>query len=226
MSKAALRFGVLAAVLAALQPWLLLLLGEPDTASLGALAADPATSQRHFWIMLACIPAMFAAYGVASLERFTPTSLCAAIAPLAFAVWFVLEMGPRSFDLWVVQGRWLPAHIAAAPEEQAALDRSYGLYRDALFALVFVRRHALLLGQLCLALEVRRHGPWGLALASALGLSVFRLALGSLATYAGWGAAGAIADPLYFVTSGLVFPLLAVWLWRRSLRPAATAAPG
>lgn len=55
----------------------------------------------------------------------------------------------------------------------------------------------------------------GKLLALALGLSVLRLLLGTLALYGGMASRYAIADPMYFVTAGAIYPLLAAWAWRR-----------
>jgi hypothetical protein len=207
--------GLVAAALAALQPWLLLLLGEPDVSSLAALAADPLKSKRIFVVMLLFIPAMFVAYWIAAADCLSVNPIYGTFTLFAFALWFALELGPRSFDLWIVQNRWLPRYLSASPPQREALEQSYSFYRDGVFALAFVRRHALLVGQLCLALSTWRVRPWGMLLAMALSLSVVRLLLGSLATYGDWHRLDVIADPLYFVTAGLTFPLLAAWLWSR-----------
>lgn len=216
MSKPALRLGMIAALAAALQPWLLMALGEPDVSTLAGLAADPAAGRRVFAAMLLFMPPMFVAYWIGSLERLPAARLRASLALFAFALWFALELGPRSFDLWVVHARWLPAWTAGDPAQRETLEGFHRLYRDALVALGFVRRHALLAGQLCLLLAVAGVRPWGTALAVVLGASVLRLSLGSLATYADLGFLAGIADPLYYVTAGLGFPLLALWLWDRS----------
>jgi hypothetical protein len=216
LSRLPLLIALGAAALAALQPWLLLMLGEANPASLASLATDPALSARMFAVLLAFMPAMFLAYWLASLDRFVVNPALASLALFTFAFWFALELLPRAFDLWVVQGRWLPRFLAASEAGRAELESDYSLYRDASFALGFVRRLALTIGQSALALAVWRLRPWGLVLAIALSLSLLRLLLGTIATYGGFDTLSGILAPMYFVTAGLTFPSLALWCWSRS----------
>jgi hypothetical protein len=218
VGERALLLGVAASAVAALQPWTMLAVGDADVSSLTALAKNPAQSKRMFVAMLAFMPAIFVAYWIAVRDVAGRMPVTAPFAALAFATWFLLEILPRSFDLWVVQGRWLAEYAAADPARRHEMDGNYALYRDAVQAVGFVRRHALLIGQACLAFSVWQSGLLGKLLAAALALSVVRLVLGSLALYAGMPALFAIADPMYFVTAAAVFPLLAGWLWRQRRR--------
>lgn len=208
--------GSLAAGIAAMQPLMLWLLGEANVSSLAALSADPAGSRRMFVVLFAFMPAMFLAYWIAAQVARSIMPVTATFVIFAVSLWFALELLPRSFDLWVVQGRWLPSFAAADPVGREALEQKYAFYRDAVFSLAFVRRHALLVAQACLALVAWRTGIVGKLLALALGASVLRLLLGTFATYGGLGGLHAVADPMYFFTAATVFPLLATWLWRQS----------
>jgi hypothetical protein len=215
-SRWALKLGAIAAIAASLQPWLLLVLGDPDTSSLATIAGDAARVRMLFWVMLLFIPPMFLAYWVAVVDRLARSPHLASLALFFLALWFALELGPRSFDLWVVHGKWASAYPTSVDASREWLERAYATYRDVQFAVVFVRRHALLGGQLCLAVLLGSSWRWGFAVSAALALSVLRLALGTLVSYGGWRALESIVDPLYFISAGLVFPLLAAWLWRRS----------
>jgi hypothetical protein len=208
---------IVAAALAALQPWTLLLFGEVNPSSLGTLAAEPAVARRMFIVFLVFMPPMFVAYWTAARSFALGWPLTVSFASFAFGLWFALELLPRSFDLWVVQERWLPEFLAGDEPLRQRLEQRYAVYRDVGHAIAFVRRHALLLGQLLLASLLWRGGGWGRALSIALGASVLRLALGTFATYGGLHGLHAIADPLYFVTASTIFPLLAVWAWRQHL---------
>jgi hypothetical protein len=214
-ARPAWRLAAVAAAFAALQPCALLAFGEADPSSLASLATDAALARRMFVVYLVFMPAMFVAYWIAARSFAVGWPVTVSFATFAFALWFALELLPRSFDLWVVEGRWLPAFQAGDAPTRASLEQHYSWYRDAGYALGFVRRHALLLGQLLLATLVWRSGYWGRLLSIALAASVVRLTLGTLASYGGIDSLHAVLDPLYFVTASTVFPLLAIWSWRR-----------
>jgi hypothetical protein len=224
VSGSALAVGMVAAAIAALQPWTMLAIGDADVSSLTALGSDPVSSRRMFVAMLAFMPPIFIAYWIATRVIAGAFPVTASFAAFAVALWFVLELLPRSFDLLAVQGRWLPEYALADAARRAELDRGYAAYRDVLNAVGFVRRHALLLGQACLAFAFWNRGLVGRLLTLALALSVLRLALGSLALYGGFTSLFAIADPLYFVTASAIFPLLGIWFWRERQQQPAQAA--
>jgi hypothetical protein len=209
--RTALGIGACSALAAAAQPWFLLAVGDPDTSSLAAVAAGADHYGLVARAMLAFVPVMFVAYWTACVDRWTASPFLALSAALAFSGWFILEILPRSFDVWVVHAQW----SQATPDRLDALADTYARYQEALYGVVFVRRHALLAGQAALAIAVWRQDRAGRALALALGLSVVRLTLGTLASYGDWHGLDAVADPLYFVTAGLTLPLLAVWMWSR-----------
>lgn len=215
-SRSALFLCAAAASIAAVQPWLMLAIGDADVSSLEAMDRNPEVAGRMLLAMLVFMPPMFIAYWIAtrSVALLYPT--LASFAFYGFALWFALELLPRSFDLLVVHGRWLPKYAAAEVVERIRLEEQFAFYRDGVSALTFVRRHALLIAQAILAICVWRHGIVGRVLAVALGLSVLRLLLGSLALYGGFASLYAIADPMYFVTAGAIFPLLAVFAWKRA----------
>jgi hypothetical protein len=213
-SRAALIGCTVAAAVAAIQPWLMLALGEANVSTLNTLNDDAEIAARMFTALLVFMPPMFISYWIATRAVAATAPTLASFAAFAFALWFALELLPRSFDLWVVHARWLPRFEEADAMGRAALEQQYASYRDANFALGFVRRHALLTGQACLAVGVWRSGLIGRLLAIAFGLSVLRLLLGSLAIYGGFTELNAIADPMYFATAGALYPLLAVWAWK------------
>jgi hypothetical protein len=219
LARPAWGLAAAAAGVAALQPWMLLMLGEANPSSLATLASQPDVSHRMFVVFLVFMPPMFVAYWVAVRSFALGWPLLTSFASFAFASWFALELLPRSFDLWVVQGRWLPAFMPGDTETRELLEQRYALYRDVGHAIGFVRRHALMAGQLLLAVLVWRGGMWGRLLGLALGLSVLRLGLGTAASYGGVGALNAIVDPMYFLTASTVFPLLAAWAWRQPRQP-------
>jgi hypothetical protein len=224
-SSRALAVCAAAAGLAACQPWLMLALGDVDLGSLQALSATPALAGRMFAALLLFMPPMFVAYWIATWQFRPVLPVTASLALYCFGLWFALELLPRSFDWLVVHARWLPRFTAADDASRLVLEQQYALYRDANAALGFVRRHVLLAAQACLACCLWSDGLLGKLLASALGLSVLRLLLGSLALYAGMDWLYAIADPMYFVTAGAIYPLLATWAFRTRPRHGP-AAPG
>lgn len=215
-SRTSLWVCAAAAAVAATQPWLMLALGDADVTSLAALSANPTRAGRMFTTLLLFMPPMFVAYWIATRAVAGVFPAVAGIAAWLFGLWFALELLPRSFDVWVVQQRWLPRYATGDAATRDLLEQQYAFYRDANHALGFVRRHALLAAQACLAAMVWRQGLIGRLLTAALALSVMRLLLGSLGLYAGMTSLFAIADPLYFVTAGAVFPLLALWAWRQA----------
>jgi hypothetical protein len=222
-----IRLGALAAFMAATQPWVLLVIGDLDTSSLSTLISQPSARWHlSLWLMLLFMPIMFSAYLAAAMACWHDRPLLASLAIAAFVLWFLLELGVRSVDLFTVAARWVPAYLSSSPTERSLLEHSYRAYGDVVFGLVFVRRHALLLGQLLLAVLVPRSGRLGLVLSAVLGLSVLRLSLGTLSTYFGFKSLAAVADPLYFVTAGLAFPMLGIWLLhqQRTFRDTPTRA--
>jgi hypothetical protein len=44
---------------------------------------------------------------------------------------------------------------------------------------------------------------------------------GSLALYGGLTSFYSIADPMYYVTAGAIYPLMAVWVWNQARRRIA-----
>lgn len=196
---------------------MMLAIGDADVSSLEAMDRNPEVAGRMLLAMLVFMPPMFIAYWIAtrSVALLYPT--LASFAFYGFALWFALELLPRSFDLLVVHGRWLPKYAAEAAA-RTELEEQYAFYRDGVSALTFIRRHALLIAQALLGIGLWRQGLMGRWLAVALGLSVLRLLLGSLALYGGLISLYAIADPMYFVTAGAIFPLLAVFSWKNARR--------
>jgi hypothetical protein len=215
-TRAALMACSVAAAIAAIQPWLIPALGEADVSTLATLRENTELAGRMFTALLVFMPPMFIAYWIATRAVADAVPTLASFASFAFALWFALELLPRSFDLWVVHARWLPRFEAADAAGRAALEQQYAYYRDANSALMFVRRHVLLTGQACLAVGVWQRGLVGRLFAIALGLSVLRLVLGSLAMYGGLTSLHSIADPMYLLTAGTTYPLLAVWAWNQS----------
>jgi hypothetical protein len=209
-----------AAGLAALQPWIILALGDSDLTSLETLAAGREAAGRMFAALLAFMPAMFVAYWIATRHRLATWPVTASFALYGFALWFALELLPRSFDLLVVHGQWLPRFVEADAVERAGLEQRYSAYRDALVAVGFVRRHVLLAAQVCLGVSIWQSGLLGKLLTAALALSALRLLLGSLALYGGMKWLYPIVDPLYFITAGSIYPLLAIWAFRECRSPA------
>lgn len=65
---------------------------------------------------------------------------------------------------------------------------------------------------LLLAFLLPRSGRPGVVLSAILALSVLRLSLGTLSTFFGLHGLATVSDPLYFITAGLVFPILGLWL--------------
>jgi hypothetical protein len=59
-------------------------------------------ASRMFVAMLAFMPAIFVAYWIAVRDVAGRMPVTASFAALAFATWFLLEVLPRPFDLWVV----------------------------------------------------------------------------------------------------------------------------
>jgi hypothetical protein len=227
MTRGSLLACMVAAALAASQPWLMLVIGIADTSSLASLAEDTALARRMFTVLCVLMPPMFVAYWLATRACVQIMPATASFALYAFGLWFALELLPRSFDLFVVLDRWLPRFMGAAAEQRERLEEQYAAYRDALSALVFVRRNALMIAQACLAACMWSQGLVGKLLAGALGLGVLRLLLGTLAQYGGMGSLSAIDGPLYLVTAGSIYPLLAIWAYRRSrdmIRPTTPAA--
>lgn len=225
-SRRLLRLGACASFLAALQPWALLVIGDVDTSSLAVLVTQPSANWRlGLWLMLLAMPPMFLAYLIAALSCWRQRPIVLTIAIGAFFLWFVLELTVRSVDLFAVAGRWAPAYLSAAPPDRQFLEQAYRIYGDIVYSLAFVRRHALLLGQLLLAVVVSRPGVWSRVLAAALALSVLRLILGTLSTYFGYRLLGTIADPLYFVTAGVLFPVMGFWLLRQAKSFGASTEP-
>jgi hypothetical protein len=222
ISRNLIRLGAVAAFLAAVQPWALLVIGDVDASSLGALAAQ-SSARWHvsLWLMLLFVPLMFAAYLAVASALWYEHPPTAALAIAAFCLWFLLEVGLRSIDLFTVAGRWVPAYLAGTSADRALIEHSYRVYGDVSFGLIFVRRHALLLAQLLLASLLPRTGRLGVVLSVLLGLSALRLSLGTLSTYCGLHSLARISDPLYFITAGLVFPILGIWL----LHQQGTANP-
>jgi hypothetical protein len=171
-----------------------------------------------FLAMLAFMPFMFVAYWIATKSMAHAHPELASLSLFFFGLWFALELLPRTFDLLVVHGRWLPRFETSDATMKAALEDRYAFYRDGVAALTAVRRHALLIAQACLAACVWRQGLVGKLLTVALGLSVLRLLLGSLALYGGLTSLYAIADPMYFVTAGTIYPLLAWYASQQARR--------
>lgn len=225
-SRNLIRLGAVAAFLAAVQPWALLVIGNLDAASLGALAALPSARWHlSLWLMLLFMPLMFCAYLAVASACWHERPSAAALAIASFSLWFLLELGLRSIDLFTVAGRWVPAYLSGSPADRILLEHSYRIYGDVAFGLVFIRRHALLLAQLLLAFLLRRSGRLGIVLTAILGLSVLRLSLGSLSTYFGLHSLARISEPLYLITAGLVFPMLGIWLLSREGQ-VRSALPG
>ena len=108
-SRSAMLVCTAAAATAAVQPWLMLALGEVDVSTLNSLLANAEVAGRMFTALLVFMPPMFVAYWIATRAVAGAVPTLASFASFAFALWFALEPLPRSFDLWVVHARWLPA---------------------------------------------------------------------------------------------------------------------
>lgn len=193
--------------------------GAPE--EVAELYADPLFRAQR-WTLLLQVVLMFGALWACTLRayRLSPTLVLTGF--LFFLLWQVLELVPRSIDLFALSYGWAPEYLASRdPGERAGILEAMRRTGAALGALGHPRRAAWALGHLAFGAALWR-GP---GLARAVGLlfllNALRLGLRLAGDASGWSWPGAVSGGTVGFVATIVplFVLLGWWLWRDAAGP-------
>lgn len=183
---------------------------------LTALRRDPAFRAQEA-VILVQVVLMFAALGGAALARWPHSTGLLVTGFAAFVAWQVLEIVPRSIDLFAASLEWAEQYAEATTEAERVKWQTVLLaWGDMWAAMGEVRRVFWGLGHLLFGLVFWRGAWMERTLAVLFLFNAVRLVPRMVG---GWlevpGLAGLLAGRWWFVLGMLpLFTVLGIWLWK------------
>ncbi len=178
------------------------------------------------WTILIQVFLMFLALWGAALKMIQRATALIATGFVVFMLWQVLELVPRSIDLFAGTYRWSPAYMAAADEAgRMSFEAQFRLLGDLSGAIREVRNPLWALGHLLFGLAFWQLGGWKRAISILFLFNAVRLVLGFIGRSIGpaWLAAGGL--PMFVIGMVPLFTLLAIWMWTEPRHEPGRSAP-
>lgn len=206
------------------------LTGYPSPASreqVAQLYVHP-TFRAQQWVILVQVFFMFLALWACTLKarRVAPGLLLTGF--LFFVFWQVLELLPRSVELFAISYSWAPQLVASQnPAEQAELLTAMERTGELLGAAGYARRAVWALGHLTFGLAFWRGAGVMKAMSAFFLLNALRLLLRMAGEATGLSWMSSLSGGLVGFVAAMVplFLLMAWWLWREPVELGEAGRP-
>ena len=196
------------------QSWLARYPSPEDVADFIALHANPVFIAQS-WVILVQVFLMFLAHWGVAVKNYRLSPALFATGFLFFLIWELLELVPRSINLFAASYVWAPQYLAAVDESTRSIwEIGFRMFDDVSGAIRETRRVVIILAYLLFGLAIWRIGGWVRAISALYLLNSLRLTLGVIGGWSGstWVSGGGTAAFLLLMVP--MFILIGVWLWR------------